>query len=175
MIKFKSLFFVSLIMKSVAKKRGVKDNKLLLDGISALIILFGIFVLMSYYFNVYTKEVDIIIIVLTIILGIDCFVHVKHSKFGIKYSCLGALFIIVAITHSYRFFFGPLHCKTFANAISIYAYDGLAILVGMLMLYISLFLMHKRSGKRYHHIAGILVGLAMVINHIIKLIIGKCF
>ena len=152
-----------------------KHEKIFIDIISLLIIILAFVALLSYYFNLYTKQVDIGIIIIVLLLGIDCFFYDARVKnYNNLYLHLGLLFIIVAITHLLRLFLGPIHCQLFPTIISVYLYELLALTTGFLLFYLSLFLTKKKSGARYHHIAGILIGLAMIINHLFKIVIGKC-
>ena len=157
------------------KKFFKKHEKIFIDLISVLIILSAFVALLSYYFNIYTKQVDIGIIIIVLLLGLDCFFYdFRVKKYNKDYMYLGILFTIVAIAHLSRFILGPIHCQLFPKIISVYLYELLALTTGFLLFYFSLFLIKKKSGARYHHIAGILVGLAMTINHLFKIVIGKC-
>ena len=151
-----------------------ESKNILIDILSLVIILIGGLALLSYYSNKYTRQVDSVIIVIVLLLSIDSFLYLKHSKYKWQYKLLCGLFLLVAITHSIRLFFGPLQCSIYSKLISIYFYDSLAFLSGLSLFILSIYLIKKHSGPRYHHIAGILVGLAMIINHIIKISIGIC-
>lgn len=150
-------------------------SNLSIEITSIIIIMLAMAALLSYYLNRFTKITDIGIIIVVLILSIDSFKYFRKARVHAwQYGWLTSLFLIVVISHSLRLFFGPVHCSLFNIIVSIYVYDAIAIIIGLLLVSFSVFLMHRRSGIKYHHIAGILVGIAMTINHIIKIVIGKC-
>ncbi len=143
--------------------------------LSVIILVFSMLVLISYYFDILTKLTDIIIIILALSLSADSFLYLHHTKkYKLKYRFLGTLFLLVALTHISRLLLGPAQCLFSRTFLSLYLYDGIAALIGLSLLYLSIALMRKRSGPRYHHLAGILFGAAMLLNHIIKIVVGKC-
>jgi len=158
-----------------AKRFSEENENKIVTVISTVIILLALLGLASYYFNTYTRVTDVVIILLALLLTIDSLLYIQHTgKYKKSYIFLSGLFFLVALAHAPRFFFGPLHCSLGSRLGSIYTYEGLAFLVGLALLSLSIYLMKKHSGSKYHRIAGILFGTTMVINHVIKLSIGKC-
>tara|TARA_Y100000310_G_scaffold329644_1_gene399878 strand:+ start:476 stop:754 length:279 start_codon:yes stop_codon:yes gene_type:complete len=87
-----------------------------------------------------------------------------------KVFVLGSLLISAAIT--YYFFMGFGFCD---SGVDVFLYDGVALIIGFLLIFSSYYLLKKGPGHKYSHFLGIIIGLAMIITHGVKLFLGKCF
>ena len=113
-----------------------KHQNIITDSICVLFLILSVLALFSYYYNIYSKLVDILIILIVIILGIDCLLfNKKLKKHHKQYKILAVLFFIVGLTHFARFIFGPLHCRLFPYIFSLYLYELFAFIVGFLLFY----------------------------------------
>lgn len=91
--------------------------------------------------------------------------HMKTKKVILIF---GAFTLSVLISFYTVSIFGT--CKN----LEFYAYDGLALVMGFTIAFLSYFLMKKEQGHRYFHYLGILIGLVMIGTHLTKLFIGRC-
>jgi len=159
----------------ISKRFFQEHPKIIINILSFLVVLIAILIFFSYYLDKYTKIIDILIILLTLILSIDSFIHLKHIRnYKSEYRLLAMFFMIIFVVHTLRFLFGPLHCSMYFKFFSIYLYDGIAFVIGILLIYLSVSLIKNKSGLKYHHTAGIVIGMIMIITHSIKIFIGKC-
>ena len=133
--------------KKIPLRFQIKSKNSLIEAVTFLIVLFAILALIPYYLGKFTRTTDVAIVIF--------------------------LFLVVAIVHGTRFFLGPIHCSL-NEPLSVYLYNIIALLMGIFLVYLSTYLMKRHSGPRYHHIAGIIIGAAMIIIHSLKIIIGKC-
>jgi len=160
--------------KKIPLRFQIKSKNSLIEAVTFLIVLFAILALIPYYLGKFTRTTDVAIVILLFLLSIDSFLYIKHTQdYKKQYYFLSFLFLVVAIVHGTRFFLGPIHCSL-NEPLSVYLYNIIALLMGIFLVYLSTYLMKRHSGPRYHHIAGIIIGAAMIIIHSLKIIIGKC-
>ena len=139
------------------------------------LIILGVLFFLLYYVKKYNFILDLIITLLVFSLALESFFYShKTEKYKIYYLLMASLFVILTIAHAARLFYGPLQCFITSAFISIFIFDSIAMVMGILFVFSSLYLMKKRSGSKRIHMAVIIIGVIMILNHFIKIAVGKC-
>ncbi len=152
-----------------------KHSKILIEISYLSLIILEVLFFLLYYVKKYNFILDLLITLLVFSLALESFFYShKTKKYKIYYLLIASLFVIVTIVHATRMFYGPLQCFVTSAFISIFLYDSIAMFMGILFVFSPLYLMKKRSGSKRIHMAVIIVGIIMILNHFIKIAVGKC-
>ena len=152
-----------------------KHSKILIEISYLSLIILGVLFFLLYYVKKYNFILDLLITLLVFSLALESFFYShKTKKYKIYYLLIASLFVILTIAHTARLFYGPLPCFITSAFISIFLWNSIAMIMGILFVFSSLFLMKKKSGSRQIHIAVIIIGIIMILNHFIKIAVGKC-
>ena len=155
--------------------KKIQHSKILIEISYISLIILGVLFFLLYYVKKYNFILDLIITLLVLSLAIESFLYShKTEKYKIYYLLIASLFVIVTIVHTARLFYGPLQCFITSAFISIFLYDSIAMFIGIIFVFSSLYLMKKKSGSRRIHMAVIIIGIIMILNHFIKIAVGKC-
>ncbi len=156
-------------------KRGHHSHSNIIKIILVVVVVIGgILALTTYYTKIFNEVVEIILTTLLALLCIDAFLHARHKKqHRIGNYFVSGLFLLMFTSHFLRNFFGPLQCKL-PLFLSVYAYDGLTILIGIYLIIYTIIRANKTKIVNYHLVFWFILGLVLAINHIVKILIGNC-
>mgnify|MGYP001561541887 CR=1 FL=1 len=151
------------------------NKKILTKLIGIIIILIAALTFLLYYVGKYNFYLDFGITLILLYYGIDNLLYLKHTKkYKTPYLINGLFCVVLAIVHISRLIFGPLQCKFLPVIVSLFTYDVAALLMGASLIYFSSYSLKHRSGQKYLHIFGIIIGAVIVIDHVIRIAVGKC-
>ena len=151
------------------------NKKILTDIVGAAIVVIAVLTLLLYYVGEYNFYLDLGITVILLYYGIDNLLYLKHTKkYKTPYLINGLFCVTLALVHISRLIFGPLQCKFLPAIVSLFTYDVIAILMGASLVYFSSYSLRHRTGPKYLHIFGIIIGTVIVIDHVIRIAVGKC-
>ena len=156
------------------KKGHHKHSKIVILTIVILCVILGLLELSTFYTGVLNNWINLVLTIILFVLCIDNYLHfAHHNKNRAAYLSLSIIFLILTISHVIRQVKGPVLCSL-PIFLSVYAYEGIAIMFGMFMIFSVIFLIRDHKKLNYHLISIGLTGIIILVNHIVKIFIGIC-